>query len=49
MDRMNPYDYYGDYLEEHTGVGRENVGLFKKGGMPKRNKKILDQLNQVQE
>jgi hypothetical protein len=38
IDRMNPYDYYGDYLEEHTGVERENVGIYKKGGMPSRTK-----------
>jgi len=36
-DRMDPYAYYGDYLEEHTGI-REEAGL-KKGGMPPRNKK----------
>jgi len=33
---MDPYAYYGDYLEEHTGL-REEAGL-KKGGMPTRKK-----------
>ena len=37
-DRMDPYEYYGDYLEEHTGLERENLGMFKKGGMPSRRK-----------
>ena len=40
FERMDPYDYYGEYLEEHTGLGKDVTGI-KKGGMPPRKSKYF--------
>jgi len=40
-DKLDPYDYYGEYLEEHTGVSKKNVTPYAKGGMPPKNKKYF--------
>ena len=39
FDKLDPYSYYGEYLEEHTGLEKKNVTPYSKGGMPPRNKK----------